>query len=114
MAEQKIKKGEGGLVLDLTRTADILAQVATVRRAGQVVVGFAAETENLLANAQDKLRRKRLDLIVANDARQAMGAATNQVTLIGADGRVDELPLLPKDQVAERILDRAVALLQGD
>jgi phosphopantothenoylcysteine decarboxylase/phosphopantothenate--cysteine ligase len=110
-AQQKIKKQEGGLSLELVRTADILAQVASVRRADQVVVGFAAETENLLANARDKLRRKRLDLIVANDARKAMGAATNQVTLISANGQVEELPLLPKEQVAERILDRALDLL---
>jgi phosphopantothenoylcysteine decarboxylase/phosphopantothenate--cysteine ligase len=110
-AEQKIKKGEGDLTLELVRTPDILAEVAAVRRAEQVIVGFAAETENLVENARGKLARKRLDLIVANDARQAMGAATNQVTLIGADGSVEELPLLSKDQVAEQILGRVVALL---
>jgi phosphopantothenoylcysteine decarboxylase/phosphopantothenate--cysteine ligase len=109
-AEQKIKKGED-LTLTLVRTPDILAHVATRRRPAQVVVGFAAETENLLQNALEKLRRKHLDLIVANDARQAMGAAANQVTLLGADGSVEELPLLPKDEVAERILDQIVNLL---
>jgi len=111
MAGHKIKKGEGGLALDLVRTADILAQVAQVRRADQVIVGFAAETENLLENALGKLQRKRLDLIVANDARQAIGADTNQVTLVGADGSVAELPLLAKDEVADRILVRIVNLL---
>ena len=75
------------------------------------MVGFAAETENLLENALGKLTRKRLDLIVANDARQAMGAAMSQVTLIGADGNVDELPLLPKDEVANRILEQVLAWL---
>jgi len=110
-ADHKIKKGEGGLALELVRTPDILAQVAQVRRADQVIVGFAAETENLLENARGKLRRKHLDLIVANDARQAMGAATNQVTLVGADGSVEELPLLSKDEVAHRILNRVVNLL---
>lgn len=110
-AQQKIKKGEGGLALELVRTADILAEVAEARRAHQVIVGFAAETENLLENALDKLRRKRLDLIVANDARQAMGAATNQVILIGTGGSVEQLPLLPKEEVAGQVLDRVLALL---
>lgn len=110
-ATHKIKKGKGGLTLDLIRTPDILAQIATMRRDDQVIVGFAAETENLVDNARDKLRRKCLDLIVANDARQAMGSSMNQGFLIGADGTVQELPLLPKEEVAERILDRVAALL---
>jgi phosphopantothenoylcysteine decarboxylase/phosphopantothenate--cysteine ligase len=110
-AEQKIKKGSADLSLALIRTPDILVEVSQVRRANQVIVGFAAETEDLLPNALDKLQRKRLDLIVANDARRAMGAVTNQVTLIGADGSVEELPLLPKDEVAGQILDRVVALV---
>jgi phosphopantothenoylcysteine decarboxylase/phosphopantothenate--cysteine ligase len=110
-AEQKIKKGAGDLSLALVRTPDILVEVSKVRRAEQVIAGFAAETEDLLPNALEKLQRKRLDLIVANDARQAMGAIANQVTLISADGSAEELPLLPKDEVAGRILDRVVALL---
>jgi phosphopantothenoylcysteine decarboxylase/phosphopantothenate--cysteine ligase len=110
----KMKKGEEGLMLELVRTPDILAQVAEVRRTAQVIVGFAAETEHLLENARDKLKRKRLDLIVANDARQAMGAATNQVTLVGADGGIEELPLLPKEEVASLIMDRVVALVTKD
>jgi phosphopantothenoylcysteine decarboxylase/phosphopantothenate--cysteine ligase len=113
-AEQKIKKGQQGLVLDLERTPDILREVARLRRDSQVVVGFAAETENLLANAIEKLERKQLDLIVANDARQAMGASTNQVSLVGAGGEIDELPLLSKDEVAGRILDRVEELLERD
>ncbi len=110
-ADQKIKKAKGDLTLDLVRTTDILAQIADLRRADQVVVGFAAETQDLLPNAREKLQRKRLDLIVANDARQAMGADTNQVTLIGADGSARELPVLPKETVAEQILDRVTDLL---
>jgi phosphopantothenoylcysteine decarboxylase/phosphopantothenate--cysteine ligase len=113
-APQKLKKGEGGMALDLVRTPDILAEVATRRRAEQAIVGFAAETEDLLENALGKLQRKRLDLIAANDARQAMGAATNQVTLIGGDGTVEELPLLPKDEVAAVIVDRVASLLGID
>ena len=115
-AAHKLKKGEAGLDLKLIRTPDILAEVAT-RRAelGQprVVVGFAAETQDLVANAQAKLKAKRLDLMVANDARQAMGADVNQVTLLDASGDVEELPLLPKDEVAEQVMDRVVELLRG-
>jgi phosphopantothenoylcysteine decarboxylase/phosphopantothenate--cysteine ligase len=110
VAGQKIKKSKD-LALELARTPDILAAVADVRSPDQVIVGFAAETENLLENARSKLQRKRLDLIVANDARLAMGAASNQVTLVAADGSAEELPLLPKDEVAGRILDRVVTLL---
>ncbi len=113
-APHKIRKREDDLALKLTRTADILAEVATRRRADQVVVGFAAETEHLLENALDKLRRKRLDLIVANDPRQAMGAATSEITLIAADGVVDELPPLPKGEVAGRVLDWVAALVTKD
>jgi phosphopantothenoylcysteine decarboxylase/phosphopantothenate--cysteine ligase len=110
-ANHKIKKGQGGLVLELVRTPDILAEVADRRDARQVIVGFAAETQDLLENALGKLQRKRLDLIVANDARQAMGAATNEVTLIGADGSVEALPLLPKADVAGSVMDRVAVLL---
>jgi phosphopantothenoylcysteine decarboxylase/phosphopantothenate--cysteine ligase len=115
-AAHKLKKGEAGLDLELVRTPDILAEVSA-RRAElgrpRVVVGFAAETQDLLANAQAKLKAKRLDLMVANDARQAMGADVNQVTLLGASGSIEEMPLLPKDEVAERVMDRVVELLRG-
>jgi phosphopantothenoylcysteine decarboxylase/phosphopantothenate--cysteine ligase len=112
----KLKKGEAGLELELVRTSDILAEVATRRTEldrPRVVVGFAAETQDLVANAQTKLKAKRLDLMVANDARQAMGADVNQVTLLDASGGVEELPLLPKDEVAERVMDQVVELLGG-
>jgi phosphopantothenoylcysteine decarboxylase/phosphopantothenate--cysteine ligase len=113
-AAHKLKKGKAGLELELVRTPDILAEVAT-RRAElgrpRVVVGFAAETQDLLANAQAKLKAKRLDLMVANDARQAMGADVNQVTLLDASGSIEELPLLPKDEVAERVMDRVAQML---
>lgn len=114
VAEQKIKKGEAGLRLDLARTPDILSEVAAQRRPDQVIIGFAAETERLVENARDKLQRKRLDLIVANDARQAIGSAMNQVTLLGANGRVEALPLLAKAEVAARILDCAAALMSKE
>jgi len=114
VAGQKIKKTAGPLALTLERTPDILVEVAA-RRAElprlRVVVGFAAETERIVENARDKLQRKKLELIVANDARAAMGADTNQVTIIAADGSVEALPLLPKDEVAGRVIARLAELL---
>jgi phosphopantothenoylcysteine decarboxylase/phosphopantothenate--cysteine ligase len=113
VAGQKIKKrgDDEGLVLELVRNPDILAEVAAQKTAGygpRLTVGFAAETEDLLANARGKLERKKLDLIVANDvsAKDAGFAVdTNRVTLLFKDGRVEGLPLLSKTEVAERILE---------
>ncbi|HLH21167.1 MAG TPA: bifunctional phosphopantothenoylcysteine decarboxylase/phosphopantothenate--cysteine ligase CoaBC [Chloroflexota bacterium] len=110
----KIKKDGRGLTLDLVPTPDILAAVAA-RPApdGLTVVGFAAESEDLLANARAKLQRKRLDLIVANDVTQegsGFGTDTNQVALLDRWGGEETLPLLPKLAVAHQIWDRVRAL----
>jgi phosphopantothenoylcysteine decarboxylase/phosphopantothenate--cysteine ligase len=117
----KIKKDGAGLVLELVPTPDILAAVAAwrygegPRPAGVerlLVVGFAAESEDLLANARSKLARKRLDLIVANDVTQegsGFGTETNQVTLLDRWGGEEVLPLLPKTDVAHHIWDRVRA-----
>ncbi len=115
-AEQKIKKGAGGLVLELERTADILAAVAEARQPGApgVVAGFAAETEHLLENAADKLRRKKLDLLVANDVSASdagFEVETNRVVLLAPDGSSESLPLMTKFEVAERIIERVATLL---
>ena len=115
VAAQKIKKSTKGLTLEMERTQDILAAVAQARPEGMpgIVVGFAAETEDLLANAQDKLRRKSLDLIVANDVSASdsgFGVDTNRVTLLAADGQVEALPLMSKFEVAEHTLKRVAAL----
>ena len=108
MAARKIKKAGFSGVLELVPTVDILASLGK-RKRHQLLVGFAAETDALEANAQEKLRRKNLDLIVANDAR-AMEAETNQVTLLYRDGRVERLPEMPKSQVATAIIRRVTAL----
>jgi len=106
VAEQKIKKGAGGLTLELTRTADILYEIGRLLGAERIIkVGFAAETEDLISNAQAKLMSKKLDLIVANDPREAMGSERSRVVLLDAEGWVEELPELPKEEVAERIVD---------
>jgi len=112
----KIKKGRAGLRLRLERTPDILAEVAAEReRSGRpaFVIGFAAETQDLLENARAKLRRKRLDLIVANDVSgpdSGFAVDTNRVTLLARDGSEEALPLLSKDEVAGRIWDRIVKM----
>lgn len=116
VAEQKIKKSSSPDSVDLSPTRDILASTIDCRREGAVVVGFALETENLIANARRKLEAKGLDLIVANSATEessAFGADTNRVTLIGREGGAEELSLRPKSEVADAILDRVEALLRG-
>jgi phosphopantothenoylcysteine decarboxylase/phosphopantothenate--cysteine ligase len=110
---QKIKKQKGPVRLELKPTRDILGEIARRRRAHQLVVGFAAETDRVLENAAQKLKAKRLDFIVVNDVTQ-QGAGfevdTNIVTLLFADGGQKPLEKMPKLEVANRILDEVVAL----
>lgn len=104
---QKIKKREQDLELVLTKNPDILRELGEKKR-HQVLVGFAAETEELLDNAQEKLVKKNLDLIVANDVtRQDAGfnVDTNEVTLLFPDGRQELLPLMSKEALAHRIFE---------
>jgi phosphopantothenoylcysteine decarboxylase/phosphopantothenate--cysteine ligase len=111
-AGHKVKKTGEKRVLELVENEDFLLEL----RDDFVKVGFAAETDDLIANAQAKLTRKRLDLICANDVGEpgsGFGSDTNRVTLLGAHGSRDDLPLLPKSEVAERILDRVEALLKA-
>ena len=113
VAPQKIKKQQGeDFVLRMIENPDVDATLGVKKRANQVFVGFAAETNDVLEHAQGKLVRKNLDMIVANDVTQ-QGAGfdvdTNIVTLITREG-ADSLPLLTKDEVADRILDRVLAM----
>lgn len=113
-AEQKIKKSNDCITLMLERTPDVLSQVAASRTDGMLVVGFAAETENVLDNAKEKLRSKRLDAIVANDVSRpdaGFDSSTNAITIITHDKAV-ELPLMTKSDAADKILDVIVALRQ--
>jgi phosphopantothenoylcysteine decarboxylase/phosphopantothenate--cysteine ligase len=109
----KIKKQHGPPVVKLEPTADILAEVSRRRRKGQIIVGFAAETEDLLENAAAKLRSKHLDLLVANDVSQK-GAGfevdTNIVTLLFPDGRQIALEKMSKFDAANRVLDEVVEI----
>jgi phosphopantothenoylcysteine decarboxylase/phosphopantothenate--cysteine ligase len=113
-ADKKIKKGAKTLTLDLVENPDILSEVKG-ENADFIRVGFAAESDNLVKNAKEKLQRKRLDFIVANDITatdSGFGADTNRVVLIDRSGKVTKLPLLPKSEVAHKIMDRVVDLLQ--
>ncbi len=111
----KIKKGEDGISLSLTRTTDILKTVGRRRRDDQVVVGFAAETRDMETYARQKIADKRLDMIAANligAADAGFGADTNRMTLYFADGRKTVLETMDKTAAAHRILDAVVDLMQ--
>jgi len=112
-AASKIKKGQGRLTLELERTEDILGDLPR-RRGKCLVVGFAAETEDVLANAERKLRDKKLDMIVANDVAgvdTGFAVDTNAVVVLDGAGR-QEISLASKAEIAERILDRVVERLR--
>jgi len=107
-AEQKIKKSEESITLTLERTPDVLSQVAASRANGMLVIGFAAETENVVENAREKLHNKKLDAIIANDVTRAdsgFDIATNAITIITKDNDPVELPVMSKSEAADRILD---------
>ncbi len=107
----KIKKDRSKLTLELVRTPDILASATGTF----LKIGFAAESEDVVANARNKLEQKDLDLIVANDITRTdsgFDADTNRVTLIDRNGKIEELPLLSKREVAEKILDRVAGMLK--
>ena len=110
-AKEKIKKDTPGLKLELVRTPDILAEV----KGDFIKVGFAAESNDIIANAKKKLKGKKLDMIVANDitaADSGFGVDTNKVIIIDKKGKVEKLPLMSKREVADRILDGVVGLVK--
>lgn len=112
VADRKIKKGDGIPTVELEPTVDILAALGSAKRAGQVLVGFAAETHDVAAHAADKLARKGADLLVANDvAAPQVGFEhdTNAVLILSTDRPAVEVPLADKRQVARAVLDAVVA-----
>ena len=112
VAERKLSRDDGLPELVLEPTPDILAGLVSRRRPGQVMVGFAAETNDAVEHGRAKLRRKGVDLLVVNDVT-APGAGfdhdTNAVSILGADGTITEIALTSKEAVAEAVLDRAIA-----
>jgi phosphopantothenoylcysteine decarboxylase/phosphopantothenate--cysteine ligase len=107
-SDRKIKRGEGKRAITLVPNPDILASISDWPG---LKIGFAAETDDLIAQAREKLARKKVDLIVANDLTKegsGFGTDTNEVTFLFKDGRVEPRPLMPKREVAEAILDLVV------
>lgn len=116
-ADHKLKKRDGVPQIELVPAPDVLGEVASLpeEQRPQVVVGFAAESNDLLENATEKLRKKRLDLIVANDISApdaGFSVDTNRVTLLAADGSQETLPLMSKEEVATALLQRLLPLLK--
>jgi phosphopantothenoylcysteine decarboxylase/phosphopantothenate--cysteine ligase len=116
VATSKVKKASAPESIALENTPDILLETIPDRPRGMIAVGFALETDDVLKNGQAKLASKDLDLIVTNDAHEP-GAGfvvdTNRVTLLSRNGTRTELPLMPKTEVADAILDRVLELLNG-
>lgn len=109
---KKIKRGEASIQLKLTPNPDILGELG-MRKRGQILIGFAAETEALVANAKNKLRKKNLDLIVANNVTEegsGFDGDTNVATILDRKGTVHPLPLMSKDDLADRIYDYLLTL----
>ncbi|MCZ6534407.1 MAG: bifunctional phosphopantothenoylcysteine decarboxylase/phosphopantothenate--cysteine ligase CoaBC [Chloroflexi bacterium] len=110
---QKLKKDSDSMTLELTRNPDILTETT-----GPIVkVGFAAESQDLAQNAREKMARKGLDLIVANDItdpESGFGSDANKVLILGKNGQVEDLPLMPKEAVAHRVLDRVRDLMAAE
>ena len=114
ISEKKIKKGDSDTTLTLERTKDILGEIGK-KKANRILVGFAAETEDLIAHAKKKLKEKNLDFIVVNDVTQpgaGFGLDTNQVKIVYPSGKVRDLPLMSKEEVSKVILDDTVRLLK--
>jgi phosphopantothenoylcysteine decarboxylase/phosphopantothenate--cysteine ligase len=116
VAPTKIKKRSAPRQVDLEPTPDILLSTRDARKPGAIIVGFALETNDVLNGARDKLAGKGLDLVVVNDATESgagFGVDTNRVTILSRNGADEELPLMPKRDVADAILDRVEALRRG-
>ncbi len=113
--DEKVKKEKASMALQLASNPDILLELGKTKD-DKILVGFAAETENAVQNAQDKLSRKNLDLIVVNNLKEpgcGFAVSTNRVSLIGRDGEVEEIPMMEKEELAHLILDRTAVLIKN-
>ncbi|MCM1538358.1 MAG: bifunctional phosphopantothenoylcysteine decarboxylase/phosphopantothenate--cysteine ligase CoaBC [bacterium] len=113
--DEKLKKKDEEMSIALERTEDILAYLGAHRREGQFLCGFSMETEHMLEHSRAKLEKKKIDMIVANNLKQegaGFGTDTNVVTLLTKDGTV-ELPLMSKEEVADRLLDEILRAVNG-
>ena len=113
VSDQKIKKNDEELTLVLEKNPDILKELGEKKRAGQILVGFAAETQNLLEYAKAKLEKKNLDMIVANDVSRkdaGFNTDTNVVKLLYRNGAIEELPIMTKHKLADELLNRVLKI----
>jgi phosphopantothenoylcysteine decarboxylase/phosphopantothenate--cysteine ligase len=108
---KKIKKKDASLSLDMERTVDILAEIGK-QKGKRILIGFAAETDDLIANAQKKLQAKNLDLVIANDVAVGFAGDTNQIKILSRTGEIKNLPLMTKEEVSQVILDELVCLIK--
>ena len=114
VSNRKIKKDAGPPQIVLEQTQDILSALGAAKRPDQVIVGFAAETEELISHAQEKLQRKNVDIIVANDVSApevGFGHETNEVTILEAGGKQKHVTLRSKRQIADEVLDAVTQML---
>jgi phosphopantothenoylcysteine decarboxylase/phosphopantothenate--cysteine ligase len=110
---KKIKKNDDDLVISLDRNKDIAYEIGKIKN-DKILVGFAAETNDLIENAKNKVKKKNLDFIVANDLTKegaGFGVDTNIVKIIDKDGIISEYPIMKKEEVANVILDKVKSLL---
>ncbi|MBQ6393295.1 MAG: bifunctional phosphopantothenoylcysteine decarboxylase/phosphopantothenate--cysteine ligase CoaBC [Eubacterium sp.] len=115
VSDEKVKKKDGDMVIELKRTQDILGYVAEHKKEGQIICGFSMETQNMLANSRKKLEKKKLDIIVANNLKvqgAGFGTDTNVVTLITAEDEIS-LEIMSKEDVADALLDKLLQLSGG-
>ena len=114
VSDEKLKKKDGDMSVEMKRTGDILKEAGKIKKAGQYICGFAMETQNLIENAKAKLEAKNADMIVANSLRTegaGFGTATNVATLIKPE-EIKQLPIMSKDELAEIILDEAIGSIK--
>ena len=112
VSEEKVKKKDGDMAIELKRTQDILGYVAEHKTEDQLICGFSMETQNMLENSRKKLKKKKLDMIVANNLKvkgAGFGTDTNVVTLI-TDDRELQLEIMSKEEVADAILDQLLVM----
>lgn len=103
--DHKMKKSPGNIFLELERTEDILKSLGSMKKPEQLLIGFAAESEDLVANAIGKLKRKNLDWIIANNISDGFAKSTNACILLGRNGERLEFPVCPKTELAAKLLD---------
>lgn len=117
VSREKIKKQSGSLLVEMSRTVDILGRLGELRRPGQLLVGFAAESEDLESNARRKLKEKSLDMIIANDitsSQTGFESPENQVVILDSMNGKLEIPRSSKSEIAAKVWDRIELLLQGN